>query len=213
MVRLNDSLGETLTVLLSEFPLQQFAGGVARQVSTNTHLLRQLVGRQVLPREAPAALPRPTVWPGRSTTNAVTASIHLSSGRPTTATSETAGMGEQHFLHLPARDQHAAGVDHVADAIDDVQIAFRHRSSRRRRNETIRRRTPRRFPPACPSSRPSDAASGARSRHACRAARRSCPGRRRGSARSGTGRPQEAGRASCSSGRSTVASGAISVWP
>ena len=34
------------------------------------------------------------------------------------------GVGEQHFLHFPARDEDTTGVDHVADAIDDVQVPF-----------------------------------------------------------------------------------------
>ena len=58
-----------------------------------------------------------------ATTNATGTSPHRSSGRPTTATSTTAGVLVEHPLDLGARDVLAAGDDHVLEPVDDEEVA------------------------------------------------------------------------------------------
>ena len=67
--------------------------------------------------------PRSAVAPSCSTTTACTRSPHFASGRPITATSLTGGMRAEHGLDLGRIDVLAAGDDHVALAVDEVDVA------------------------------------------------------------------------------------------
>ena len=61
--------------------------------------------------------------------NAATTSPHFSSGKPTTATSATAGWREQQFLDLARIDVLAAADDHVLEpALDRAVAALVHRA-------------------------------------------------------------------------------------
>ena len=84
---------------------------------------RLLVRREVRPGGLDDLRPRSRVVPGLSTTNALTASPHSSSGTPITAHSRTAGMAVDGLLDLGRVDVLAAGDDHVLGAVDDEDVA------------------------------------------------------------------------------------------
>ena len=76
-----------------------------------------------------------------------TASPHISSGIPITATSGDRRDGTRRVLDLDRVHVLAAGHDHVLHPVDQVEVALARRGSPRRRCGTSRRGTPPRSPP------------------------------------------------------------------
>ncbi len=84
--------------------------------STTRMRPRVLEGGQAARAVLPQVLEGGGGLPGSATTTAQTTSPQVGSGRPTTATSATAGVPGQHRLDLGGRHRLAPGADHVAGA-------------------------------------------------------------------------------------------------